>query len=163
MMMGVFAGFLFASIALNVYFIHRGNHPSGEIKTDTITRIDTLTYAQPVPIDSIVLRYKTVRLPVYKNKDSVSVGESLPADSTAVCIPITQKIYKDSSYTAWVSGYEAQLDSIHVYRQTVTISKMITRTKHRKWNVGLQAGYGYGLNSRAFEPYVGVGVNYSLW
>ncbi len=35
-----------------------------------------------------------------------------------VMLPITQKEYRDSSYTAWVSGYAAALDSIHIHRPT---------------------------------------------
>ena len=35
-----------------------------------------------------------------------------------VMLPITQKVYRDTSYTAWVSGYAAALDSIHIHRPT---------------------------------------------
>lgn len=31
-----------------------------------------------------------------------------------------------------------------------------------RWGIGVQLGYGYSVNSGLFEPYIGVGVTYSL-
>lgn len=46
--------------------------------------------------------------------------------------------------------------------QTVTIEK-ITQQKARKWAIGLQAGYGYGFNSKQIEPFIGIGVTYRIF
>lgn len=78
-----------------------------------------------------------------------------------VMIPITQKEYKDSDYTAYVSGYRARLDSIKVISKVVT--KNVVVPKFRKWNVGLIGGYGYGFTSNTFQPFVGVGVTWNLF
>ena len=74
-----------------------------------------------------------------------------------VVIPITQKEYNSTDYRAWVSGYEASLDSIEVYRNTeiITIDK-----KRRRW--GCVFGIGYGAALGGVTPYVGVMLGYRL-
>lgn len=125
--------------------------------TVRVTIIDTVRIVCPVVRDSLVVRYVTERLPV--KRDSVQIGCT---DSVDVEIPITQKRYADSTYTAWVSGYRPSLDSIHIYprHEVVTITNMI-RQKPKRWNVGLNVGYG--LTPKGLQPYVGVGVSYNLF
>ena len=77
-----------------------------------------------------------------------------------VYLPITQKIYKDSLYTAYVSGYLAKLDSIEVYSKTRTVF-VREQAKRKRFGLGVQAGYGFSGNKAS--PYVGVGVSYNLW
>lgn len=83
---------------------------------------------------------------------------TLNPDST-VTIPITQKIYRDSLYTAYVSGYAQSLDSITVRERITTLH--ITKTKRRKWNIGINAGYGIGLLTGKPEPFLGFGITYT--
>lgn len=90
-------------------------------------------------------------------KDSVAGGYG---DSTLVAyVPIRQKVYKDSSYTAYVSGYKANLDSLIIRSKVITE----TRTKYRRWNVGISGGYGYGFVSHKMEPFLGVGVTWNVF
>lgn len=125
--------------------------------SDTIvtTYIDTVTYIQPVPRDSVVVRYATVRVPVVV-ADTVSITVT---DSVVVELPISQKVYRDSSYTAWVSGYQPSLDSIslRLHREVITIKEY---TKPKRWSLGVQAGYG--LTYKGLSPYIGVGITYSI-
>lgn len=125
--------------------------------TVRVTIVDTVRIVCPVVRDSLVVRYVTERLPV--KRDSVQIGCT---DSVDVEIPITQKRYADSTYTAWVSGYRPSLDSIHIYprHEVVTITNTI-RQKPKRWNVGLNVGYG--LTPKGLQPYVGVGVSYNLF
>ena len=154
----------------------------GEIKSDTtmVTVIDTIPYYKPVAKDSVVVRYEMAKLPIGDGKPyyaSVSLtkpGDTISAenyahksagnipDSVSVELPITQKQYGDSTYTAWVSGYCPALDSIYVYprHETVTITNTI-RQKPRRWGLGVSAGYGYAPG-KGMVPWVGVGVSYTL-
>lgn len=117
----------------------------------------------PVERERKVLCY--VEIPVPLPSDGVS------EDSGTITLPVVQKTYSDdSTYTAYVSGVDYQqwpkLDSITIRQREITntITKTITiQKKHSRWNVGLQAGYGYGLQYRGFEPYVGIGVGYALF
>ena len=85
----------------------------------------------------------------------------------SVEVEITQKVYSDdSTYTAYISGINPNLDSIFVKQKEVTHSILETRTlqvkKFRRWNIGLIGGYGYGFKSKNLEPFIGVGITISL-
>ncbi len=132
----------------------------GRIKTDTtrVTVVDTVPYLKPVARDSVVVRYVTKKLPiVYDTVHPICI------DSADVNIPITQKQYCDSTYTAWVSGYEPSLDSIRVYkkREVVTINKIIKEPPNR-FVVSLNIGYGL-TPYNGLQPYIGIGVGYKLF
>lgn len=86
-------------------------------------------------------------------------GTEEPEDSVAVEIPIVQRHYRDSTYEAWVSGYEARLDSVRVFAPTTVITRREWKPPKR-WHVGVTAGYGYG--PRGVQPYVGIGITYSI-
>ena len=142
---------------------------------------DTIPYYMPVPKDSTVIRYVTQRLPVVDDKEDNfpnkgnneeqnipqsdnKVSENIP-DSADVVVPITQKVYEDSTYTAYVSGYCARLDSL-IFRMPREVTT-ITNTHYQKpkrWSIGIQVGYGMTLKGTPqFAPYVGIGVSYNLF
>lgn len=125
-----------------------------EIVVDTV--IDTVEYPKPVLRDSVVVRHETRLLPTVP----ASGNDTAVHDSVEVVIPITQKIYEDSTYKAFVSGYDVTLDSISVYRKTVTIRERELITKHSRVGWGIVCGAGYGR--QGFSPYIGVGVYYRI-
>lgn len=158
----------------------------GRIKTDTtrVTVVDTVPYVKPVARDSVVVRYVRVKLPIGDDKPYyASLGLSKPGDtflaenyaqksaenipdSLRVDVPIVQKRYSDSTYTAWVSGYDVRLDSIRVYtrREVVTISRTIKgEGKGGCKRLGVSVGLGVGITPKGVQPYVGVGVGYRLF
>ncbi len=93
------------------------------------------------------------------------MGEMVTPDSAYVVVPITQTVYEDSTYTAYVSGYRATLDSL-IFRMPREITT-ITNTHYQKpkrWSVSIQVGYGMTLKGTPqFSPYVGIGVSYNLF
>jgi hypothetical protein len=130
-----------------------------DVKVDTVIRfIDA-----PIPKDSLVLRYETVKVPV-NDTTYISAEHAFP-DTLTVSIPITQKIYQDSTYQAWVSGYKSSLDSIKIYQPVTTITNTVTNTavqyKTKRWGVGVQVGLG--VTPSKIEPYIGVGVTYNIF
>lgn len=140
-----------------------------DVVRDTVIYNDTIPYYKPIPKDSLIVRYRTDILPVANkvskrddNNDSLlsQSVEQAGGDSAAVVIPITQKVYEDSTYKAWVSGYEPQLDSIFVYQKTQVINNYI-REKPKRWGIGLQIGYG--CIGKELHPYIGIGVNYNIF
>ena len=99
--------------------------------------------------------------------DSVGFSDKLSDVTDSIEVPRTQKVYSDSTYTAYVSGYEPCLDSIYVRQKIIEHSIVETRTvatkKFRRWNIGLIGGYGYGFKSKEFEPFVGFGLTISIF
>ena len=175
------------------FLVHGGKGKNGgredAVKPDTIYTVytDTIHYYKPVPKDSVVIRYVTAQFPAsvpktsqntpktsqnvpddkednFLNKDHFEdMHEMVPPDSVDVQIPITQTVYEDSTYTAYVSGYRASLDSLifRMPRETMTITKY---PKPKRWSVGIQVGYGMTLKGTPqFSPYIGIGVSYNLF
>ena len=143
------------------YFVndHRNAHSSEmKVKVDTLFVYDTIFIEKPVikKVETI----DTLLLPV-PTTDTLMLH-----DTVLIHLPIEQRQYSDPRYTAWVSGYRPQLDSIRIYQQTEYITKEIKMvTKPKRWGIGLQAGYGVSLhNGRVFPaPYIGVGLSYSIF
>ncbi len=149
------------------------------VRRDTLILRDTLRVSRPVPVREEVVRYVTVTLPPAPARPDSSNSNSsnltnIGKDSTAappiahfpdtakmVMLPITQKVYRDTSYTAWVSGYAAALDSIEVYPRTLIVRQTApSAAKPRRWSFGIQAGYGY--TPKGMQPYIGIGININL-
>ena len=157
----VFAVLLLFNIVNAIgYFVneHRNSHSSEmKVKVDTLLVYDTILVEKPVIkkveiIDTLLLMVPTT--------DTLMMH-----DTVFVHLPIEQRQYGDPRYTAWVSGYRPQLDSIHIYQRTEYITKEIkTNTKPKRWGIGLQAGYGVSLHEGQIQPgpYIGVGLYYSL-
>lgn len=144
---------LLLALSITFQYLYHSNRNSVEnsLKTDTITitKIDTVTVTKPV----IQYRYITqVITDTLYNTDSIKVP---------VRIPIESKTYQDSTYRAVISGYRASLDSIQVYPiHTITT---ITNTKQKRFNIGIQAGVGYGCFNKKPDVYWGFGVSYRLY
>lgn len=165
-------------IAMCIMFFIAGYKHCEKISSvvnDTIVHDDTIPYYLPIPRDSVIVRYITKSVP--KTTDSVteytenviSKAENVTSeivitdngkDSFNVVIPISQKVYTDSLYTAYVSGYEANLDSIFVMRRTMEITRTISKNPPR-FGIGIQAGYG--ITPKGFQPYIGLGAQFNLW
>lgn len=129
------------------------NSRKNSLKTNTvtITKVDTVTIIKPV----VQYRYITkVITDTLYNTDSVLVH---------VHIPIETKVYLDSTYRAVVSGYRANLDTIQVYPIHTYTTINNTITKQKRFNIGIQAGFGYGCFSNKPDVFVGLGVSYRLF
>lgn len=148
------------SIILNIFFYLE--HSSIESKkvcdTTKITIVDSVKKSFPVPVDSIIIRYATKSLAVARDSVAKDTTQSVN-DSVKVQIPISQKVYEDTLYRAYVSGYEPNLDSITIKQRTTYITHTI-RDKESRFGIGLQAGYG--LTPKGMMPYFGVGLSYRL-
>lgn len=144
-------------LALSITFQHlynpNRNSDENSLKTDTITitKIDTVTIIKPVVQYRYIIQVITDTL---YNTDSIRVP---------VRIPIESKTYQDSTYRAVISGYRTNLDTIQVYpiHTYTTITNMIT--KQKRFNIGVQAGVGYGCFNKKPDVYLGFGVSYRLY
>lgn len=145
--------------------------------TKTVTKYVEKKDSMPEPEKEVVIR--TIKVPVSTKEscDTIATygtGFALSPEANASCtvadsleLDVTQKVYSDSIYTAYVSGYEPCLDSIFVRQKIIEHSIVETRTvptkQFRRWNVGLIGGYGYGFKSKEFEPFVGFGLTISIF
>lgn len=120
--------------------------------TDTIIERDTITAIPDTVYRTVALGEKTVKVVVH---DTL-----FKTDTVTISLPFVQKQYKDSSYSAWISGYEPSLDSIRVFPKTTIIRESkVVRQKDRRW--GVFGGVGIGVSDR-ITPCVGVGIGYRI-
>ena len=132
-------------------------HPNVEVQIDTTIIHDTIIVEKPI-LQKVAMT-DTLRLPVLA-RDTLMLH-----DTVFVTLPIEQRQYGDPRYTAWVSGYRPQLDSIQIYQRTEYITKEINpHKKPKRWGIGLQAGYGVALHDGQIRPtpFIGVGLNWNF-
>ena len=151
---------LAASIAMNVWFWTSEPETETILKRDTVWR-DTTIY-EPQAAETVNTgRVVYIRVPMPGARDTL---RDTIRDSIDVPIPIVQKRYEDSLYTAWVSGFEPKLDSIRLY--TPEIQTTVTKTVYEPTpllTLGVQVGGGYGLINRQPDIYIGIGGQINLW
>ena len=162
-------------LLLIAWIVNLGTKKDYQESTERQTFVDTIPFYNPVPNDSDVIRHVTAKLPKAESKspndvkkspqddeilpETHKIGEIL-CDSAEVEIPITQKIYEQKSFTAYISGYDPKLDSLIIYPKTEVVT--VTKCKPpKRWSIGVQAGYGMSRNG--MQPYIGIGVSYNLF
>lgn len=151
---------LLISIGVNVWQWRSQPEASVVVEHDTIWK-DTVI-REPMPAETIDIGktvYLRIPYPEYLPGDTITLHDSID-----VPVPIVQKRYDDSLYTAWVSGYEPALDSIDLRLPTIT--ETITKTIVKRsplFSVGIQTGAGFGIISRQPDIYIGVGGQLNLW
>ena len=162
------------------YKQYRDMNERPKVVRDSVTVIQYVEKKDSMPNAKTETVVGSIKVPIPKKKKDLElppiVQDSLPNLSQTVPneemedsleLEITQKVYSDSTYTAYVSGYRPNLDSIFVRQKVITntIHETITieKKKFRRWNVGIIGGYGYGFQSKTFEPFIGVGVSVSLF
>ena len=149
---------LLLSVASNVWLAMRGPQVETTVEHDTVWK-DTTIY-QPQPAETVDIGktvYLRIPYPEYLPGDTIH-------DSIDVPVPIVQKRYDDSLYTAWVSGFEPNLDSISLHQPEIitTVTKTIVKQSPRI-TVGIQVGGGIGIIIRKPDIYIGVGGQINLW
>lgn len=118
--------------------------------------------ASPIPLQRVgaeIPQASSAKTPLLLERTG-EVGSV--SDALRAVIPITQKVYRDSLYTAYVSVFRAQPDSITVRQRTVTVHQTVTlpqpTTRRSRFTFGLTVGAGYGLFTRKPDIFVGAGV-----
>ena len=133
------------------------------VVADTIYIHDTMVVREPVAEESKPVGVKNYRIKLLgvigKQTDPISKQNGKQNDSVEVELPIEQKVYSDSLYKAWVSGFDARLDSIHIYQPTRYIT-IKTTEQPSQWSWGVQAGIG--ITPKGLQPYIGLGFQFKF-
>ena len=146
-----------------IVFYHNRNDGEATSTTDTIYIHDTMVVREPVAVESKPVGVRSYRVKLLgrigKQNDSIGKQNGKQNDSVEVELPIEQKVYSDSLYKAWVSGFDARLDSIYIYQPTRYITIKTTEQQSR-WSWGIQAGMG--ITPKGLQPYIGLGFQFKF-
>lgn len=126
------------------------------VRRDTVMLRDTLTVPVPAPSATEVVRTDTcwlVRCDTVRRTDTLRIP---------VAVPVERRVYVTDDYRAVVEGYRPRLVSMELYRRTQVVTATAS-PKPRRWGVGIQIGYGLAPRTGRLEPYIGIGVQYSIW
>ena len=192
LLLALFAALWFVLGGVCGFFVAKGiyDQPIVEsVSRDTTTTIDTIPDIAPEPKDSTpvrtIIRWLPMKLPKKSGADKESVDNPYPAstdtisqwqyfgiseqlpqhpqDSALVEIPITSKHYHGENYDAYVSGYEASLDSIKVYSKETVITETITRMKPpNRLSLDVEAGADYMTQAKDMATFAFGDLTYRI-
>ena len=138
--------------------LERAKFPDITEHTDTTYVRDTIVRDSLVPVE--VIKWKTV--PEY-----LAVHDTtFLVDSVLVDVPMEKRIYQeDSVYYAVVSGFHPSLDTLKVYRETVTIetTRNVTSYKPYRWTVSPFVSQEVGLAHYAAKVGVQAEFGHNRW
>ena len=143
-------------------FTQKEQKTVGTFKTDTITisNIDTLSSNEPQKKSEHVV--DTIWLSNGHNGNTYSVNDGIKANDTTKYLLVTQKKYEDSTYTAYVSGVNPNLDSIKTYSRNTTkiITNTIEKTTYKNSSARLYLIGGADRLDNKYSPNIGLGISF---
>lgn len=143
-------------------FTQKEQKTVGTFKTDTITisNIDTLSSNEPQKKSEHVV--DTIWLSNGHIANTYSVNDGLKVNDTTKYLLVTQKKYEDSTYTAYVSGVNPNLDSIKTYSRNTTkiITNTIEKTTYKNSSARLYLIGGADRLDNKYSPNIGLGISF---
>ena len=150
------------AVAVLIGFLIGQQHPQKspvepiKEKVDTLLIFDTITLTKPIFIEKIQL--DSVYMPV--------TDTLWKHDTLYVYLEREQIQWQDSLCRVYASGINPQVDSVtHFVQETIINREMSVPVKVKsRWGLGIQVGYGAGINGKQvyLTPYVGVGISYNI-
>ena len=150
------------AVAVLIGFLIGQQHPQKspvepiKEKVDTLLIFDTITLTKPVFMEKIQL--DSVYMPV--------TDTLWKHDTLYVYLEKEQIQWQDSLCRVYASGINPQVDSVtHFVQETIVNREISVPVKVKsRWGLGIQVGYGAGVNGKQvyLTPYVGVGISYNI-
>ena len=150
------------AVAVLIGFLIGQQHPQKppvepiKEKVDTLLIFDTITLTKPVFVEKIQL--DSVYMPV--------TDTLWKHDTLFVYLEREQIQWQDSLCRVYASGINPQVDSVtHFVQETIITREISVPVKVKsRWGLGIQVGYGAGVNGKQvyLTPYVGVGISYNI-
>ena len=150
------------AVAVLIGFLIGQKHPQKspvepiKEKVDTLLIFDTITLTKPVFVEKIQL--DSVYMPV--------TDTLWKHDTLFVYLEREQIQWQDSLCRVYASGINPQVDSVtHFVQETIITREISVPVKVKsRWGLGIQVGYGAGVNGKQvyLTPYVGVGISYNI-
>lgn len=124
-----------------VSYLLRQNKPNlgvVSVQVDSCTTVDSISQTSPNLASTEAVGEMIVKVPeAAVQRQADSTGTRTEADSVSVRLPIMQSVYDGDYFKAYVSGYNAKLDSIRLCHHTTTITKTVTQAVGRRVDWGV--------------------------
>ena len=155
-------GFLLSGLLLSITFVTgyrygadlRESADVGQV--DTMYVRDTIVSEKPVFVERTKVERVTIEV-----RDTIRQNDTL-----YVYMDREQVVWQDSLSRVYASGILPQVDSVvhYINERVVTREVIVPQVKRTRWGVGINAGYGFGLNAGKVvaSPYIGIGVSYNI-
>ena len=150
------------AVAVLIGFLVGQKHPQKlpvepiKEKLDTLLIFDTITLTKPIFVEKIQL--DSVYMPV--------TDTLWKHDTLFVYLEREQIQWQDSLCRVYASGINPQVDSVtHFVQETIITREISVPVKVKsRWGLGINVGYGAGVNGKQvyLTPYVGVGISYNI-
>lgn len=157
--------------------------PHEPFKADTVYRVDTvilrdtIRISEPKYFTQRVVEHDTVWLPlVDEPTDTMHLANQFAdhrsngspcdyllsyVDSVPVVVPITERVYKDRTYTAVVSGYDPKLVSLDIYSEKSVVhhSSVVYKQPPIALTIGPYMGFGNKGFNYGIALQLGIPIN----
>lgn len=146
---------LIVSVLLNLLLAGRAakTKQTEVVRADTIVMRDTVWIVEPRVVKEEVVKYEKVYL---HTTDTI-----IKTDSVEVIVPITQRVYEDSTYKAVVRGYNPELVSLDMYTKATYYPLYIKQKVQPK--IVVSAGIYGGFGWKGADYGLGITVGVPIW
>lgn len=146
---------LIVSVLLSVLLAGRAakTKQTEVVRADTIVMRDTVWIVEPRVVKEEVVKYEKVYL---HTTDTI-----IKTDSVEVIVPITQRVYEDSTYKAVVRGYNPELVSLDMYTKATYYPLYIKQKVQPK--IVVSAGIYGGFGWKGADYGLGITVGVPIW
>lgn len=121
---------------------------STELQIDTLLIHDTVAIRSPRVVTERALPPRTIVIP----------GDTI---HDTILLPAVSRHYSSGQYDAYISGIDPRLDSLFIHTPSTIITRTVTQPARSRWHLGVSAGAA--VTPKGLQPYVGVGITYSLF
>lgn len=145
-------------------------------RVDTVIEFDTIRIPEPKYITQRVVDHDTVWLPSAEPTDTMHLSNQFAdmrsngspcdylltyADTVLVVVPITERTYKDKTYTAVVSGYDPKLVSLDIYSEKSVVhhSSVVYKQPPIALTIGPYMGFGNKGFNYGIALQLGIPIN----
>lgn len=152
----LFALLLIMSLAANIALISRPR----EREVVEITHRDTIVEFRH-STDTIYLKNT-----IYRDRyhyDTLIVENTVYLKDTLHDYTFKEKEYDLDIRAMKLDSYKLDVHMRDTVRITETNTVTVKENKQRPFTIGVGVGYGVGMQSRQFEPFVGVSINYRIF
>ena len=146
-------------------------------RVDTVIIHDTIRIRTPKPAAQRVVEHDTVWLPLVEEPtDTMHLANQFAdkrtngtpcdyllsyVDSVPVVVPITERVYKDRTYKAVVSGYDPKLVSLDIYSEKSVVhhSSVVYKQPPIALTIGPYVGFGNKGFNYGIALQIGIPIN----